>query len=435
MSKARNLVKLVQNVSSQGVLGSASLQTSAIIPTITSVIYPGDDTAVSTAGGDTVTLVGTNFNAGVKILVNGVEPSVVTRISSIQLTFTAPAQAQGNYIIYVINTDGSTALAVPGLQYSGTPAWTTAAGSLGNSGIASSFSTTVAATGDAPITYSVYSGSLPSGVTLNSSTGVISGTTPSPANSTTYNFTIRATDAQNQDTDRAFSLTITPPAQIDYLVVGAGGNGGGANFVNSSNGGGGGGSGGAASGTTTFTSGTVVTVTVGGSPGGTSSISSTSFTRNAYGGGSGAAPTGNSGQPGGYGGGGGGGPRGDGVTSTGGSGGAGGNFVSPGGGGSGSYSGGGGGGGSGGGYSGAGYGQGGGGGDRNWLSTDFDNIGTGWGAGGPGASSSTSGTQGIVAFKYPDSFPLASATTGSPTVVTTGGYRIYKFTSSGTITF
>jgi hypothetical protein len=30
---------------------------------------------------------------------------------------------------------------------------------------------------------------------------------------------------------------------------------------------------------------------------------------------------------------------------------------------------------------------------------------------------------------------LAASTTGSPTVTTTGGYRIYEFTASGTITF
>jgi hypothetical protein len=437
MSKAKNLVKLVQNISSQGVLGTASVQVGLVntLPTISSVVYNGDDTAVNIAGGDTVTLNGTNFNTGVKVLVNNIQSGVVTRTSSTQLTFTAPANSAGSYIIYVINTDGTTALAVPGLQYSGVPAWTTVAGSFGNFNISTSFSTTLSATGDAPVTYSVYSGSLPPGINLNSTTGVLSGTTPAPASYTTYNFVIRASDAQLQDTDRAFSLTVIPPTPVNFLVVAAGGNGGGANFVNSNNGGGGGGSGGAVSGSTNFNTGTVLTVNVGTTAGAGSSISATGFVRNAYGGGSGGSPTGNSGQPGNGGGSGGGGARGDGVTSTGGSGGAGGNFVSPGSGGSGGGSGGGGGGGSGGGYSGSGYGQGGGGAGRDWLATDFNNIGTSWGAGGPGASSSTAGTQGIVAIKYPDTFALASSTTGSPTVVTTGGYRIYRFTSSGSITF
>jgi hypothetical protein len=37
--------------------------------------------------------------------------------------------------------------------------------------------------------------------------------------------------------------------------------------------------------------------------------------------------------------------------------------------------------------------------------------------------------------RYADSFDAATATTGSPTVTVTGGFRIYQFTGSGTITF
>jgi hypothetical protein len=45
-----------------------------------------------------------------------------------------------------------------------------------------------------------------------------------------------------------------------------------------------------------------------------------------------------------------------------------------------------------------------------------------------------SGGSGIVVIRCADSV-TASATTGSPTVTTSGGYRYYYFTSSGTITF
>jgi hypothetical protein len=40
-----------------------------------------------------------------------------------------------------------------------------------------------------------------------------------------------------------------------------------------------------------------------------------------------------------------------------------------------------------------------------------------------------------VIIRYADNFPAATSTTGSPTITVTGGYRVYKFTGSGTITF
>ena len=47
-------------------------------------------------------------------------------------------------------------------------------------------------------------------LTLNSSTGAITGTLPSPGAQTTYTFTIRATDAESQIADRQFSITVIP---------------------------------------------------------------------------------------------------------------------------------------------------------------------------------------------------------------------------------
>jgi hypothetical protein len=59
-------------------------------------------------------------------------------------------------------------------------------------------------------------------------------------------------------------------------------------------------------------------------------------------------------------------------------------------------------------------------------------------AGYNGNSSATlggAGGSGIVVIRYPNTYPTAISTTGSPTVANTGGYRIYTWTSSGTITF
>ena len=79
-----------------------------------------------------------------------------------------------------------------------------------------SYSDGVSATGTATIVYSVYSGSLPSGLSLNSSTGVITGTTGSTGS---YNFTIRATNSWGH-TSKAFTGTIyTAPAWTDSTIA------------------------------------------------------------------------------------------------------------------------------------------------------------------------------------------------------------------------
>jgi hypothetical protein len=40
-----------------------------------------------------------------------------------------------------------------------------------------------------------------------------------------------------------------------------------------------------------------------------------------------------------------------------------------------------------------------------------------------------------VAIRYLNTFDAAVSTTGSPTITNTGGYRIYQWTGSGSITF
>ena len=60
------------------------------------------------------------------------------------------------------------------------------------------------------ITYAVTTGSLPSGLSLNSSTGTITGTPSSIGSSTTSSFTITATDDESQTATRDYSITVTP---------------------------------------------------------------------------------------------------------------------------------------------------------------------------------------------------------------------------------
>lgn len=65
------------------------------------------------------------------------------------------------------------------------------------------------------VTYSILSGSLPPGITLNSSTGAISGTPTTPG---TYPFSVRATNLSNETADTQ-ALTITVEASGGYVQV------------------------------------------------------------------------------------------------------------------------------------------------------------------------------------------------------------------------
>ena len=91
------------------------------------------------------------------------------------------------------------------------PTFTTNSGPLHTVNVyeTQSVSYTIQSTGDTPIVYSLESGSLPSGLTLNGTTGVISGTLPAETTTTVYYFTIRATDVNGYYTGRQFSITNT----------------------------------------------------------------------------------------------------------------------------------------------------------------------------------------------------------------------------------
>jgi hypothetical protein len=59
----------------------------------------------------------------------------------------------------------------------------------------------------------------------------------------------------------------------------------------------------------------------------------------------------------------------------------------------------------------------------------------GGGGGNTGNFAPGDGGSGFVAIRYADTYALAASTTGSPTITTSGGFRIYQWTGSGSITF
>ena len=204
-------------------IGNTPVATTADVATIATGVAPKvanvqvtdetwtvlDDTAISTGGGY-ILVNGTGYISNPQVYVNNVPASAVTFVSNVQLRVQVPATAAGTYPLYVINPDGGTAIMVPGISFSGVPAWSTGAGSLATAYELGAVNSSLSASSNSTVSYYLASGSLPPGVSINTAAGTLTGNTEATASSTTYNFSIEARDLENQSTLRAFSITVNP---------------------------------------------------------------------------------------------------------------------------------------------------------------------------------------------------------------------------------
>jgi hypothetical protein len=229
---------------------------------------------LESVGSATLEITGTNFTTGAIASVigtNGVEvnanSTTVNSIVSISAVFSGLSAANEPYDLKVTNTSNLFGLLPDSLYINQTPTWATASGSLGTFNELASMTVPISAidSENLPLTYTIVSGSLPSGVNLNSSTGIISGTPAAVASPTTYSFSVTATDGFNTSAARAFSF-IVDNGLAEILVV-AGGGGGGYHGGTGVNGGGGAGGLAYASAFSIFSGNYLVSVGAGGSGG------------------------------------------------------------------------------------------------------------------------------------------------------------------------
>lgn len=168
---------------------------------------------------NTTVITGGNFATNVVVTFTGTDnvernAKSVTRSSATSITATRPDDMPVAYSPYTVKVVNPDVVNLPvgtnfhilsnAITVGASPVWSTAA-SLPNFTKDVSYSTTIVATdadAGSSISYSIVSGSLPSGLSLNSSNGVISGT---PTVSGTYTFTVRATDSGSNFVDRAFT--------------------------------------------------------------------------------------------------------------------------------------------------------------------------------------------------------------------------------------
>ena len=165
----------------------------------------------------TITINGSNFKPSSTVTIEGAGVGGVARavsttyVGSSSLTFESNADAVNytggaSFNVRVTNPSGLSAILEPAGTVDRDPVWSTSAGSLGtlDGGASSAVSVTATDPDGNTITYSITTGSLPSGLSLNTSTGAITGTVPDTTG--TSSFTIRAT-ANGYTADRAFSIT------------------------------------------------------------------------------------------------------------------------------------------------------------------------------------------------------------------------------------
>ena len=188
-------------------------------PSITSV----DVTNIQTDLGGTQTFVitGSLFGSGatVKFRDNGgtlISPDTTTFNSSSQITVTKTRSSFLNanepYDVIVTNVSGLEATLDDAINVDNTPAFNTASGTVATiNDTATGNHVTISATDpdSDTLTYTVSSGSLPAGLSLNSSTGVISGDPTNVVSQTTSNFNITATGS-NLSSSRSFSIIVNP---------------------------------------------------------------------------------------------------------------------------------------------------------------------------------------------------------------------------------
>ena len=187
---------------SQAYSGTVAAPTITLSPTSISPVYGSAFSQTITASG--------GIAAYTYAVTSGSLPGGLSLNSSTG-AITGTPNAPGSYSFTVTATD---AHSQTGSQaYSGTvatPTITVSPATLTSGTYNTSYSQSVSASGGiAAYTYAVTTGSLPSGLSLNASTGAITGT---PLTSGTFTFTITATDAHSYTGSQSISLTIAAPS-------------------------------------------------------------------------------------------------------------------------------------------------------------------------------------------------------------------------------
>ena len=140
------------------------------------------------------------------ILSGSLPPGLTLNTSTGAITGTPTTAGTYNFSAQVVDSQGNTATSNCSIVVS--PALTLSC-PTGTAQVGVAYSSALTASGGvAPYTFSITSGSLPPGLTLNASTGAITGT---PTTAGTYNFTAQVADSQGNTATSSCSIAVSRP--------------------------------------------------------------------------------------------------------------------------------------------------------------------------------------------------------------------------------
>jgi hypothetical protein len=193
------------------------------VDTASAVVLPASSAPVWSTTSLPVATVGTPYSATVFAAGTGVTYSiqsgnpgwlsvggssgVLSGTPSGAVTASVVIRATGSNGLFVDRTFTLTTYLAPAVTTAGLP----------DAAVGSAYSVTLAATGSTPITWSVVAGALPAGLSLNGSTGAITGTPTSLA--TTQTFTVRASNAASIPGDRTLTIVVRTDANAPAITT------------------------------------------------------------------------------------------------------------------------------------------------------------------------------------------------------------------------
>ena len=180
-----------------------------------SQIEPNTDT--------TITINGQTFEDGAEVEIGGTLMTSVTFVNANTLEVaTGTDLVSGNYNVRVTNPVGLRDTLANALIVDGSPEWVTEAdlGSVLNAATGDHITLEATDPEGQTLTYSMVSGQLPPGLSLDSSSGVISGDPDDVESNTNFEFTVTATDTAPTPNvvERDFTLMITPVEPSNLIV-------------------------------------------------------------------------------------------------------------------------------------------------------------------------------------------------------------------------